>query len=71
MNMQAEQTRNLGAIKLLTFLMFTMFAMTTDSVGTIIDEVMKQYTLSNVAAVALHYGPMTAIELAARANVPR
>jgi fucose permease len=63
--MQAEQTRNLRAIKLLTFLMFTMFAMTTDSVGKIIDEVMKQYTLNNVAAAALHYGPMTAIALAA------
>jgi len=65
MSMQAEQTRNLRAIKLLTFLMFTMFAMTTDSVGKIIDEVMKQYTLNNVAAAALHYGPMTAIALAA------
>jgi fucose permease len=64
MSMQAEQTRNLRTIKLLTFLMFTMFAMTTDSVGKIIDEVMKQYTLSNVAAAALHYGPMTAIALA-------
>jgi fucose permease len=62
--MQSAQTRNLTAIKLLTFLMFTMFAMTTDSVGRIIDEVMKQYKLSSVAAGALHYGPMTAIALA-------
>ncbi len=62
--MPSAQTRNLTAIKLLTFLMFTMFAMTTDSVGKIIDEVMKQYKLSNVAAGALHYGPMTAIALA-------
>jgi fucose permease len=61
---QATQTRNLTAIKWLTFLMFTMFAMTTDSVGKIIDEVMKQYHLSNVAAGTLHYGPMTAIALA-------
>jgi fucose permease len=61
---QTAQTRNLAAIKLLTFLMFTMFAMTTDSVGRIIEEVMKQYQLSNVAAGALHYGPMTAIALA-------
>jgi fucose permease len=64
MSMQAEQTRNLRAIKLLTFLMFTMFAMTTDSVGKIIDEVMKKYELSSVAAAALHYGPMMAIALA-------
>jgi fucose permease len=62
--MQSTPTRNLTAIKLLTFLMFTMFAMTTDSVGKIIDEVMKQYKLTNVAAGALHYGPMTAIALA-------
>ncbi len=60
----APTTRNLTVIKLLTFLMFTMFAMTTDSVGPIIDVVMKQYDLSNVAAAALHYGPMTAIALA-------
>jgi len=65
MSISAAPKQNLTAIKLLTFLMFTMFAMTTDSVGKIIDEVMKQYTLSNVAAAALHYGPMTAIALAA------
>jgi MFS transporter, DHA1 family, quinolone resistance protein len=64
MIMQTEQTRNLRAIKLLTFLMFSMFAMTTDSVGTIIDAVMKQYKLSNVAASAFHYANMAAIALA-------
>jgi fucose permease len=63
-NPQKSQTRNLTAIRWLTFLMFTMFAMTTDSVGKIIEEVMKQYHLTNVAAAALHYGPMTAIALA-------
>jgi fucose permease len=41
-----------------------MFAMTTDSVGTIIDAVMKQYKLSNVAASAFHYANMAAIALA-------
>lgn len=64
MDTQLVQKHNLTAIKLLTFLMFTMFAMTTDSVGKIIDEVMKQYELSHFAAGALHYGPMTAIALA-------
>lgn len=64
MSMSSTPTHNLRAIKLLTYLMFTMFAMTTDSVGKIIEEVMKQYELSNVAAAALHYGPMTAIALA-------
>jgi fucose permease len=62
--MPVKQTANLRAIKLLTFLMFTMFAMTTDSVGTIIDAVMKQYKLSNVAASAFHYANMAAIALA-------
>jgi fucose permease len=61
---QATQTHNLTAIKWLTYLMFMMFAMTTDSVGKIIEPVMKEYELSNVAAGALHYGPMTAIALA-------
>lgn len=55
---------NLTAIKWLTYLMFLMFAMTTDSVGTIIPEVIKEFHLSNVSAVAFHYAPMIAIALA-------
>ncbi len=58
-------TRNLAAIKWLTFLMFMMFAMTTDSVGVIIPEVIKQFNLSMTAAGAFHYANMTAIALAA------
>jgi len=50
-------------IKWLTYLMFMMFAMTTDAVGEIIKEVMKQFSLSMTAAGLLHYGPMTAIAL--------
>jgi fucose permease len=57
--------RNLTAIKWLTFLMFMMFAMTTDSVGVIIPEVIKQFKLSMTAAGAFHYANMTAIALAA------
>jgi fucose permease len=64
MEIKSAKKHNLTAIKWLTFLMFTMFAMTTDSVGKIIEEVMKQYELSNVAAGMLHYGPMIAIALA-------
>ncbi len=44
-------------------MMFMMFAMTTDAVGEIIKEVMKQFDLSMTAAGLLHYGPMTAIAL--------
>jgi fucose permease len=64
MTTPAVSKHNLTAIKWLTFLMFMMFAMTTDSVGTIIPEVIKEFNLSNVAAVAFHYAPMIAIALA-------
>lgn len=55
---------NLAVIKLLTFLMFMMFAMTTDAVGVIIPEVMKTFNLSMTAAGLFHYGPMIAIAFA-------
>jgi FHS family L-fucose permease-like MFS transporter len=61
----AAGQRNLTAIKWLTFMMFMMFAMTTDSVGVIIPEVIKQFKLSMTAAGAFHYANMTAIALAA------
>jgi len=64
MSTQSAQTHNLTAIKWLTFLMFMMFAMTTDSVGKIIPEVIKEFHLRNTAAGAFHYAPMTAIALA-------
>jgi len=56
--------QNLAIIKWLTFLMFMMFAMTTDAVGVIIPEVMKQFQLSMTAAGLMHYAPMVAIALA-------
>ena len=62
-NPQPTPSRNLKTIKLLTFLMFTMFAMTTDSVGPIINKVMNQFDLSKLAAGALHYCTMAAIAL--------
>lgn len=51
-------------IKALTFAMFMMFAMTTDSVGVIIPEVIKEFGLSMTAAGAFHYATMSAIALA-------
>ena len=65
MTTPAAGHRNLTAIKWLTFLMFMMFAMTTDSVGVIIPEVIKQFKLSMTAAGAFHYANMTGIALAA------
>jgi len=65
MRSSAAPKHNLAALRWLTYLMFLMFAMTTDSVGTIIPEVIKEFHLSMTAAGAFHYAPMIAIALAA------
>lgn len=64
MTTNTPQNSNMNVIKWLTYLMFTMFAMTTDAVGVIIPEVMKQFNLSMTAAGLMHYAPMVAIALA-------
>src|SRR6201984_1990635 len=56
--------RNLTAIKGLTYLMFMMFAMTTDSVGIIIPEIIKTFRLSLTAAGTFQYATMAGIALA-------
>jgi len=63
-NIREQNTKNLTIIKWLTFLMFMMFAMTTDAVGVIIPEVMKQFKVGMTAAGLMHYTPMIAIALA-------
>lgn len=55
---------NMGLIKWLTFLMFMMFAMTTDSVGVIIPEVIKEFRLSMTVAGTFHYATMSGIAFA-------
>lgn len=57
----AHQEHNLILIRWLTFLMFTMFAMTTDAVGVIIPEIIKEFDLNLTQASAFHYAPMIAI----------
>ena len=57
--------QSLTAIKWLTFLMFMMFAMTTDSVGVIIPEVIKEFHLSMTVGGAFHYAAMSGIAVAA------
>lgn len=52
-------------IRWLTFMMFLMFAMTSDAVGSVIPIVIEQFRLSLTAASAFHYAPMTAIALGA------
>lgn len=60
----AEQKQSMAAIKALTFVMFMMFAMTTDSVGIIIPELIKTFRLSMTAAGTFQYATMAGIALA-------
>src|SRR5665213_2222886 len=61
---EVRKQSGLAAIRWLTFFMFMVFAMTTDSVGVIIPEVIKQFHLSMTVAGAFHYAPMSGIALA-------
>ena len=51
-------------IKALTFVMFMVFAMTTDSVGIIIPEIIKTFRLSLTAAGTFQYASMAGIAVA-------
>ena len=64
--MANDQVRgqNLVIIKALTYLMFAMFAMTTDSVGVIIPEVIRTLGLSLTAAGTFQYATMSGIAVA-------
>ncbi|HTT20892.1 MAG TPA: MFS transporter [Candidatus Sulfotelmatobacter sp.] len=64
MNVTTTAQRNLSLIKWLTFFMFMMFAMTTDSVGVIIPEVIKEFHLSMTVGGAFHYAAMSGIAFA-------
>src|SRR5207249_11974102 len=55
---------NMVVLKTLTYLMFAMFAMTTDSVGIIIPEIVKTFRLSLTAAGAFQYATMSGIAVA-------
>jgi fucose permease len=59
------ERRNLAAVKSLTYAMFAMFAMTTDSVGLIIPEIIKQFRLTLTAAGTFQYATMAGIAVAA------
>lgn len=50
-------------IRVLTYLMFMMFAMTTDAVGVIIPHVIKTFGLGMAAAGSFHYASMGGIAL--------
>lgn len=53
----------LKRIKWLTYMMFFVFAMTSDAVGVIIPELIKDYGLTLTQASAFHYVPMIFIAL--------
>lgn len=55
---------NMAVLKGLTYLMFAMFAMTTDSVGIIIPEIVRTFRLSLTAAGAFQYATMGGIAVA-------
>src|SRR5215467_3525678 len=55
---------NMSVLKALTYLMFAMFAMTTDSVGIIIPEIVRTFHLSLTAAGSFQYATMAGIALA-------
>jgi fucose permease len=57
--------RQAAFLKALTFLMFMMFAMTTDSVGVIIPQIIRKFSLSMTAAGTFQYATMGGISLAA------
>src|SRR5687767_15458769 len=63
--MAADANRNLTVVKTLTYAMFAMFAMTTDSVGIIIPEVIRTFDLSLTAAGSFQYATMGGIAIAA------
>ncbi|MGJ8693726.1 MAG: MFS transporter [Thalassotalea sp.] len=50
-------------IKFLTYMMFFVFAMTSDAVGVIIPELIKNYNLNLTQASAFHYIPMVFIAI--------
>lgn len=60
----SRATNTIGLIKILTYLMFMMFAMSTDSAGVIIPEVIKEFHLSMTEAGAFHYATMSGIAFA-------
>jgi fucose permease len=61
----AGDRQNLAVVKALTYLMFAMFAMTTDSVGIIIPEVIRTFQLTLTAAGTFQYATMAGIALSA------
>ncbi|OGT78324.1 MAG: MFS transporter [Gammaproteobacteria bacterium RIFCSPLOWO2_02_FULL_56_15] len=63
MSNEGFEHQNTKLIRVLACMMFFMFAMTTDAVGSIIPSLIDEFGLSLSAASAFHYVPMVAIAL--------
>ena len=64
MQAPTQRQQSMTGIKALTFVMFMLFAMTTDSVGNIIPEIIKTFHLSLTAAGTFQYASMAGIAIA-------
>ena len=64
----AMHEKNVHLIRWLTYLMFMMFAMTSDSVGEIIKEVKREFDVSNTQASLMHSLFMIGIAKIGRAS---
>lgn len=62
---RAESAGGTTLLKALVFLMFAMFAMTTDSVGTVIPEVIREFELGLTAGGSFQYATMSGIGISA------
>lgn len=60
----AQRQQSMTGIKALTFVMFMLFAMTTDSVGIIIPQIIKTFRLTLTAAGTFQYASMAGIAIA-------
>ena len=65
MSEPSVSARNLAIIRALTCLMFLMFAMTSDAVGSVIPKIIQEFHLTMKAAAAFQYAPMAAMALGA------
>lgn len=63
MNNDTIELAAMTRIKWLTYMMFFVFAMTSDAVGVIIPKLVENYGLSLTQASAFHYAPMIFIAL--------
>lgn len=62
-NKNSHPNLNSRSIRILTYMMFLIFAMTTDAVGVIIPEIIETFDLSLTQASTFHYATMIAIAL--------